>query len=308
MFLENGYAQGRLKGALHVGSRRKEEGMQPVLQLEGAGAERGNAFWLRDVNLTVEPGTLMGVIGRNGAGKTTLFHMICGLSRISEGEVRVNGVSMKQEPEWCKGEMGLVFDDDYFRLDLSVKHAGVIYGAYYSKYSQGKFLDLCKEFGVDARQNLRKLSRGDYIKFQLAFALAHCPSLILMDEPEAGLDSIFRQEWMDLLYDVMESTCSILFATHLTKELEQRADSVTMLSKGRQIFSNTMLELTEKYKIVRGSKEQMDGLSKHLIGRRRMEHYEEGLFQGEVQGQWEKVSVSKPALADLIEYLDGNFE
>lgn len=281
--------------------------MEPILQIEGAGAVRGTTFWLRDVNLTLEPGTFMGVIGRNGAGKTTLFHMICGLSRISEGNLWLSGISMKHEPERCKREMGIIFDDDYFRLDLSVKHAGIIYGAYYERYSQAIFLDYCKKFKVDARQNLRKLSKGDYMKFQLAFALAHRPKLILMDEPEAGLDPVFRREWMNLLYDVLDDTCSILFATHLTEELEQYADAVTMLSKGRQIFSLTMLEVEEQYKIVRGSKVQMDYLSKRLLGRRKMEHYEEGLFREDGKELWVEVSVSRPGLADLMYYLDGKY-
>lgn len=278
--------------------------MEPVLRMEGAGAERGTSFWLRDVSLTLEPGIFMGVIGRNGAGKTTLFHMICGLSRISEGNVWLDGINMRDEPKRCKQEMGIIFDDGYFRLDLSAKHAGRLYGAYYERYSQEDFLKYCKRFEVDARQNIRKMSKGNYMKFQLAFAMAHHPKLILMDEPEAGLDPVFRREWMNLLYDVLDSRCSILFATHLTEELEQYADAVTMLSRGRQIFSLSMVELEEQYKIVRGSKVQMDYLSKRLLGRRKMEHYEEGLFREDGRDLWVEVSVSRPALADLLYYLD----
>ncbi len=281
--------------------------MEPILRIEGAGAERGTTFWLRDINLTLEPGMFMGVIGRNGAGKTTLFHMICGLSRISQGDLWLKGVSMKQEPERCKRETGVIFDDDYFRLDLSVKHAGAIYGTYYKTYNQNDFLNYCRQFGVDTGQNLRKLSKGNYMKFQLAFALARRPGLILMDEPEAGLDPVFRREWMNLLYDVLNDDCGILFATHLTEELEQYADAVTMLSKGRQIFSLTMTELEEQYKIVRGSRRQMDYLDNRLTGRRSMKYYEEGLFQEDGRGLWVDVSVSRPTLAELMYYLDGKF-
>lgn len=279
--------------------------MEPILQIENASTERGTVFWLRNVNLTLEPGTFMGVIGRNGAGKTTLFHMICGLSRISGGDLRLAGVSMRHEPKRCKREMGIIFDDDYFRLDLSVKHAGIIYGAYYDRYSQDDFLNYCRKFEVDIKQNLRKLSKGNYMKFQLAFALAHHPKLILMDEPEGGLDPVFRREWMNLLYDVLDDTCSVLFATHLTEELEQYADAVTMLSKGQQVFSLTMFELEEQYKIVRGSKEEMDAFSGRLLGRRRMDHYEEGLFREDGEELQGKISVSRPSLADLMYYLDG---
>ena len=141
------------------------------------------------------------------------------------------------------------------------------------------------------------------MKFQLAFALAHRPGLILMDEPESGLDPVFRREWMNLLYDVRKGGCSILFATHLTEELEQYADAVTMLSKGHQIFSLTMPEL----EIVRGSRVQMDYLNSRLIGRRKMEYYEEGLVQEDGRELWVDVKVSRPGLADLIYYLDGKF-
>lgn len=282
--------------------------MKPLLQLEGAGAVRGTSFWLRDINVTLEPGSFMGVIGRNGSGKTTLFHMISGLSAVSEGNVYVDGISMRHEPEKCKREMGTIFDDDYFRLDMTVKYAGIIYGRYYEQYSHKAFLEYCRRFEVDTRQNLRKLSKGNYMKFQLAFALAHKPKLLLMDEPEAGLDPVFRREWMNLLYDALEEDRSILFATHLTEELEQYVDAVTMLSKGHQIFSLTMPEIEEKCKLVRGSKVQMDYLNKRLAGRRSMEHYEEGLFIEDGKELWVEVGVSRPTLADLMYYLDGKFQ
>ena len=81
--------------------------MEPILQIENASTERGTVFWLRNVNLTLEPGIFMGVIGRNGAGKTTLFHMICGLSRISGGDLRLAGVSMRHEPKGVNGRWEL---------------------------------------------------------------------------------------------------------------------------------------------------------------------------------------------------------
>lgn len=285
--------------------KAESDGLRPLLQIEHAGAERGNTFWLRDVNLALEPGTFMGIIGRNGAGKTTLFHMLCGLSRISQGDVWLEGISMKQEPGRCRQKMGIIFDDDYFRLDLSAKYAAKVYGKYYENYSQKDFLSYCRKFEVDIRQNVRKMSKGNYMKFQLAFALAHHPRLILMDEPEAGLDPVFRREWMNMLYDILDDSCSILFATHLTEELEQYADAVTMLSQGRQIFSLTMPQIEEQYRIVRGSKVQLDYLEKRLIGRRSMEYYEEGLFQKDGRELWAEVSQSRPTLAQLMDYLDG---
>ena len=112
---------------------------------------------------------------------------------------------------------------------------------------------------------------------------------------------------MNLMYDVLDETCSILFATHLTEELEQYADGITMLSKGRQIFSHTMPELEERYKIVRGTSIQMDALKERLIARRKMEHYEEGLIEESGGRLQEELSVSRPALADLLYYLDGKF-
>ena len=282
--------------------------MEPILNVENAGGIRGDSFWLRDVNLVVEPGTIMGVIGRNGAGKTTLFHMICGLSRITEGNIYIGGISMRHEPQKCKKIIGTIFDDDYFRMDVSVRAAGRIYGNYYDTYSQKEFSAYCKKFEINEKQSVRKLSKGNYMKFQLAFALAHHPRLLLMDEPESGMDPVFRREWMELLYDVLEEDCGILFATHLTEELERYADAVTMLSKGHQIFSLTMPQIEERYKLIRGSKVQLDYLNKRLVGRRSMEHYEEGLFEEDGKDLWVEVSVSRPSLQELLYYLDGKWK
>ncbi|MCI9175696.1 MAG: hypothetical protein HFH49_12280 [Lachnospiraceae bacterium] len=147
---------------------------------------------------------------------------------------------------------------------------------------------------VAMEMDMRHLTRGWALQFKRV-------------SKEAGLDPVFRREWMNMLYDIMDDECSILFATHLTEELEQYADAVTMLSQGRQIFSLTMPKIEEQYRIVRGSKAQLDFLEKRLVGRKSMEHYEEGLFQEDGRELWVEVSQSRPTLAQLMDYLDGKF-
>lgn len=276
---------------------------EEIIKLEEVSCARGLNFRIRDINLTLEPGYIMGVIGRNGSGKTTLFHMLAGLSPVSSGRASICGYDLLENPTECKKVIGTVFDDDYFRLGFSVKQTGEVYGRYYENYSQTEFLDYCSRFGIDWKKTVKKLSKGEYMKFQLAFALAHQPRLLLMDEPDAGLDPVFRKEWKDILWDITGAERSILIATHLIEELSQYADYITLLKKGKQEFTLSMPEIEDNYKLIRGSERQIELLRQHLIGKPRVtDMYVEGLYRmadGEIRLP---VQVERPSLEDIMYY------
>lgn len=280
-----------------------------IVRIEQASCARGLYFQIRDIDLKLESGCVMGVIGRNGSGKTTLFHMLCGLSPVSSGRALICGKDLIQDPTACKQVTGTVFDDDYFRVGLSVKQAGQVYGRYYEEYSQPRFLESCKRFEIGAGKLVTKLSKGEYMKFQLAFALAHNPRLLLMDEPDAGLDPVFRREWKDILWDITGEDKSVLIASHLTEELAQFADYITFLRKGKQEFTLSMPEIEDSYKIVRGSRRQLELLREHLIGGiRHTEMYDEGLYRMSDSPIRLPVQIERPTLEEIMYYFDRHKE
>jgi ABC-2 type transport system ATP-binding protein len=100
---------------------------------------------------------------------------------------------------------------------------------------------------------IKKLSKGMKTKYSLALALSHNADLIIMDEPTSGLDPIFRKEILDILYDIIQDeNKSIFFSTHITTDLEQIADYITFINKGKMVFSKPKDEIMEEFKIVKG--------------------------------------------------------
>ena len=96
-------------------------------------------------------------------------------------------------------------------------------------------------------------------KFSLALALSHKADLIIMDEPTSGLDPVFRREILDILYNIIQDEKrSILFSTHITTDLEKIADYITFINKGKIVFSKSIDEVFDSYKVVKGGKDVLD--------------------------------------------------
>ncbi len=110
-----------------------------------------------------------------------------------------------------------------------------------------------KTFDLDPKKKIKNLSKGMKMKFSLALALSHNAELIIMDEPTAGLDPVFRREILDILYDlIQDENKSVFFSTHITTDLEKIADYITFINKGKMVFSENKDEVMEKYALVKG--------------------------------------------------------
>lgn len=206
------------------------------------------SFTLQDVSFSLEPGYILGLTGRNGAGKTTLIRQLIHPETSSGGSVIINGIDAKKEPIQAKQEIGVLMEDQPFLLDMSLELNGTLLGAFYEKFSMEKFLAYLKRFELNRETRYRDLSRGMRMKFQLAFALAHEPKLLLMDEATGGLDVVFRREFYYLLQEAVEQELvSVIISTHVTEDLDKVADYVAFIEGGRMKFYESKEELYEKY-------------------------------------------------------------
>ena len=145
-------------------------------------------FVLKDVNLTLQPGYIMGLIGVNGTGKTTLIQTILNLYKKDAGDVYVNGYSMEEQEREAKDQIGFVLDKNVFEESLSVWKNAKLFGKLYSRFDEEVFRECCERFQVPLNQKVGKLSTGYQVRFQLAFALSHDAKLFILDEPASGLD------------------------------------------------------------------------------------------------------------------------
>ncbi len=231
-------------------------------------------FALDNVTFDVPQGFIMGLIGPNGAGKTTIIKLVMNLIRRDGGEVRVFGLdNLRCEPE-VKSRVGFVYDIPRFPEDLRLRTIASAISAFYDKWNDNRFRDLLDDFRLAPSQVFKKLSHGMKMKFSLAVALAHDADLILMDEPTAGLDPVFRFELLTKLRAlIQDERKTVLFSSHITSDLERVADFITFIHKGRIIFSAAKDEILETWGVVRTA---ADGLRPQDVpgarGSRRTEH------------------------------------
>jgi ABC-2 type transport system ATP-binding protein len=239
--------------------------MEPVLDIKNLG-KNYEGFRLQDVSFSIPQGYIMGLIGPNGAGKTTIIKLILNLVKKSGGEIRVFGQDHITEEVAIKSRIGFVHDAPLFYDYLGLEQIKKIVARFYREWDDAVFHRLAGEFELPLGKKFRELSRGTRMKFALALALSHHADFIIMDEPTSGLDPVFRRELLDKLADLLQDEKkSILFSTHITSDLERIADYITFINQGKIVFSTSKDEILEKWGVVKGGRELLDGLNRALF-------------------------------------------
>ncbi|MGM9535783.1 MAG: ABC transporter ATP-binding protein, partial [Intestinibacter sp.] len=263
-------------------------------------------FELDNISFKLPKGYIMGLVGQNGSGKTSIINIILGLYKIKRGHVLVDGMDITEYEKEVKDRIGFVLCDDLFHPYLSLLENANLYGKYYSKYSKEEFVAYCERFQIDANKKLSKFSTGQKLKFQFAFALSHKPKLLLLDEPVGNFDPEFRKEFLAILSEFIEDgEHSILISTNTTMELEAMADYITMIKRGKIVFSMEKEAMCEKYKLVKGEECKID-----LIDKDRIIYKESGSYQttalvlnDEFSEYDRELVVEAPSIDDVMYYI-----
>jgi ABC-2 type transport system ATP-binding protein len=222
--------------------------MENILEVKGL-TKKYFSFQLKEVSFSLEPGYILGLTGRNGAGKTTLIKQLIHPETASGGSVLINGIDAKQNPILAKQEIGVLMEEQPFLTDMTLEMNGKLLGGFYKRFDMVKFHEYLKRFDLYPDRIYRNLSRGMRMKFQLAFALAHSPKLLLMDEATGGLDVVFRREFYYLLQEAVEKEMvSVIISTHVTEDLDKVADYVAFIEGGKMKFYESKEALSEMYR------------------------------------------------------------
>lgn len=228
--------------------------MTNLIDIENLG-KRYDDFALAGVNLTVEPGCVVGFIGSNGAGKTTTLKAALGIIGADEGTVRLFGQAVtpgSKALDELKSRIGVVLDTCAFPSTFRVRDAGLVGRAAYASWDTALFERLLNTFGLAPKKKVSELSRGMGMKLTLAFALAHHPELLVLDEATAGLDPMARDEVLDILRNFMaDGERGILMSTHITSDLEKIADTVACIDGGRMVFTKPKDVITDEAGVAR---------------------------------------------------------
>jgi sodium transport system ATP-binding protein len=206
-----------------------------------------------EVNFTINPGEIVGLLGENGAGKTTTLRMIATMLKPTGGTAIVNGHDLMQEPEKVRSQIGILFGGEvglYDRLTAreNIKYFADLNGmtAEEAKKSIDKLSGLLgmEEF-IDRR--VGKFSRGMKQKVAIARSIVHNPSVMLFDEPTIGLDVTASKIVQDFILSCKGENKSIIFSSHSMQEVEKLCDRIVIIHKGRIVEDGTIEDLKAKY-------------------------------------------------------------
>lgn len=269
-----------------------------MIRVENLSKIREN-FRLENISFELKEGYIMGLVGPNGSGKTTLIKLLLGLIKADEGKVEIFNKDIFQEEVYIKENIGFVFDNFNFYQHLNIKDYKKILKSSYSKFNEKLFNLYIESFGIKSKSYIGNLSKGEAIKVMLAGALSHEAKLIILDEPTAGLDPIVRKDILKLLQESIEDgNRSVIISTHITSDLDGIADYITFINKGKLVFSKDMEWIKERFRIFRGSKEELENSNLNFISYKKNKYYEEGLFINKNGLSSENISV--PTLEDIM--------
>ena len=239
--------------------------MENCIEIKGL-CKKYSQFELKNVDLTVPCGSVMGFIGENGAGKSTTIKAILGLLTPNSGSVTVLGEEAMKLSNETKAKIGVVFDGLVFPNNLSAMQLDKVMAGIYHNWDSEKYFGYLNRFGLPLKKKFKGFSRGMEMRLSIATALSHDPQLLVLDEPTSGLDPVMRSEILDIFLEFMQDeTHSILLSTHITSDLEHIADYITFVHKGQIIFTEERNEMRDKYRILKCDEQQLALIDKEDI-------------------------------------------
>ena len=211
--------------------------MEPVLEVSGL-CKRYPKFSLENVSFSLEKGHIMGFLGRNGAGKTTTMKSILGLVHADAGIIRILGQDAARKD--VRRQIGYAAGGAAFYPRKTLAQITSLTRSFYPDWDDAAFSHYLEVFRLDPGKQIRQLSEGMKVKFQLALALSHGAELLILDEPSSGLDPVSRAELTDIFRQLAAKGTSILFSTHITTDLLGCADDITYIQAGKMIASKPL--------------------------------------------------------------------
>lgn len=265
-------------------------------------------FSIRDLSLRIEKGCMTGLIGKNGAGKTTLLKSILGLCSTDQGEIRILGKKMAENANDVKEKVALIMDNGYFYSGERLGRMKAYLSSFYKSWDDAIYQKYMRYFGLKEDKKIKELSTGMRAKFNIVLALARHPELLVLDEPSSGLDPVARSEVMEILCDAMsQDDTTVLISTHITSDLDRKADYIVMLDNGAVILDQEKDSLLESHWLIRGGREQLAEYRKQMIYCRETAFGFEGMILGRALPE-AGIITEKPMIEDIFKAYAGRKE
>lgn len=277
--------------------------MENVIEVKGL-RKKYKDFELKDINLSLQKGMIMGFIGENGAGKTTTIKAILNLINPTSGEIKIFGLDNKKEEEKIKEDIGVVLDDSFLSEYLNAEDINKIMKNIYKNWDEKLFFEYIEKFKLPRKQISKEFSSGMKMKLKIATAISHKPKLLILDEPTSGLDPVARNEILDIFQEFIENgENSILVSSHITSDLEHIADYITFINEGKIVLSKERDGLLEKYGLAKCSEEEFKTINSNDYIKYQKNRYDYEVLvedKNEFKKKYNISIVDRPSLEDIM--------
>ncbi|MBR5306120.1 MAG: ABC transporter ATP-binding protein [Oscillospiraceae bacterium] len=259
-------------------------------------------FALKNINLSLPKGYIMGFVGANGAGKSTTMGCLLGMIKPDSGSIKIFDKDIKNITAADKEKIGIVMDGCPFAEVLNIKDIRRIISSIYRTFDKAKFDSLIGRFSLPENKQIKDFSTGMRAKLNIAVALSHNAQLLVLDEATSGLDPVVRDEILDILQDfVCDENRSILISSHITSDLEKICDYIAFIRNGQIVFVENKDDLKEKYALVHCTKQQFETVDKAaVVGAKYTEYNVTALVLKEAVK--DGFVAEKPSIEDIMLY------
>ena len=216
-----------------------------LLEIKDLNKNFDNKKILKDINLSITEGKIIGLLGKNGAGKTTLIKLINDLLTPTSGKILVKGKEVGVE---SKKVISYLPERTYLNKQMKVLEIIDYFKDFYDDFSEKKAKKLLKDLDLDINTKISKMSKGMQEKLQLVLVMSRNADLYILDEPLGGVDPATREYILDTILSNFNEKASVIISTHLISDIERILDEVIFIDKGKIILQSDADKLRKKEK------------------------------------------------------------
>jgi len=220
-----------------------------MIQIKNLTKKYGDKVAVKNLSLNVEKGDLFAFVGLNGAGKSTTIKAIVGINKVDEGDILIDGVSIKQDPMRAKEMIAYVPDTpEVYSYMKGIDYIKFILSIYQTPFNEVEMLELAKALELDGALNslVSSYSHGMQQKIVILAAFLHHPKLLILDEPFVGLDPKATHFLKEKMKEYTKEGNTIFFSTHVLEVAEKLCNKVAIIKKGELVASGLMNEVKGK--------------------------------------------------------------
>lgn len=220
-----------------------QENTANLLSIDHLTKKYQNKTALSNLNLDLEPGHIVGLLGPNGSGKTTLIKILTGVIKDYNGKVSIKGKPVGPD---TKALVSYLPDSTYFSPWMRPSDMISLFHDFYSDFDEKKCVEMLHRLGLDEKQKIKTMSKGMIEKFQLCLVMSRNAMLYILDEPIGGVDPAARDFILDTILTNYNPDATLLMSTHLIADVERIFDTVIFLKEGEIVLQGDIDNIREK--------------------------------------------------------------